>query len=80
MGAHYFEVDSFIWLQPDDQLIPEGIQALVQLSCRRPELDADLHLALVQGLAGLQNEGHAVPPAVMKQGMSPTRCLWTKPS
>ena len=62
--AHHFEVDGLVGLQANDQLVSEGVQALVELSCRRPELDADLHLALVQSLASLQDEGHSIPSAL----------------
>lgn len=51
--AYHFKVDGFIRLKADDQLISEGVQVGGQLSRRRLELDADLYLALIQGLACL---------------------------
>ena len=51
--SYHFKIDGFVRLKADDQLISEGVQVGGQLSCRRLELDADLYLALVQGLACL---------------------------
>lgn len=66
--AYYFEVNCFVGLQPNDQLISEGVQALIQLGGRRSELDTNLHLALIQGFAGLQDEGHSIPSAATSEG------------
>ena len=65
--AHHFEVDGFIRLQANDQLVSEGVETLIQLSSWRPELDADLHLALIQSLASLQDEGHTIPSALQSR-------------
>ncbi len=77
--AHHLHVDGFIRLQADDQLISERVQVGGQLSRGWSELNADLHLALIQGLACLQDERYSIP-SIGTKGLSLTSLMYCLPS
>jgi len=59
----HLDVDGLVGLDTDDKLVAGNI--LEDTGGDVLELDADLGLLLVQGLTGLEDEGHAVPTLVL---------------
>mmetsp|Transcript_1197 Transcript_1197/g.3360 ORF Transcript_1197/g.3360 Transcript_1197/m.3360 type:complete len:441 (+) Transcript_1197:13-1335(+) len=60
-----FEVDGLVGLDADDELVAVHVAGAKDVARDLLEPDADFGLALVQGLAGLHEEGDAVPAAVV---------------